>query len=121
MITEDDLIGTWFIVENVLKEQSDDKQKEIDAINSKYSVTYNENRTYDEKNNGIIIGRLNNFGGKWNIEGDLLRMSIRGFSFKRTYKIIEISIDKTKITLSPCDTMYCNIYSNIDHMVIQKN
>lgn len=120
MITREDLIGEWTIIKNVLKENTDDKQKEIDTINSKYSVIYNESGTYEEKNNGIIIGRLNNFGGKWNIDVDLLRMSIRGFSFKRTYRIINFSKDKNQITLSPVDTMYCSIYSNIDYMVLQR-
>jgi len=119
-IVEKDLIGTWRIVNNKLKNKTNEAQNEIDIINSKYQVTYNEDGTYKEINNGIIIGRVGNFKGKWNIEGEVLRMSFKNFAFKRTYRIHDVSRDKTQITLCPCDTLYCSIYTNIEHMIIEK-
>jgi len=121
MITEQDLIGTWRIIRNVVKDNTGERQAEIDKINAKYEVTYKPNGTYSEVNNGIIVGRFSNFNGAYSIdEGDMLRMSVKSFAFKRSYKLISISDDKSEISLSPCDSLYCGIYSNIDYIVIKK-
>jgi len=120
MITDKDLIGTWKISETHLKNKSVDAQNLIDYINSKYSIIYKENNTYLESNNGIVIGRMSNFSGDYSIEGDKLLMSIKSFAFKRTYIIEANNIDKYEIKFYPCDTLYCNIYSNIDYLLLKK-
>lgn len=120
MLKEEDLVGTWRIIKTNIKDSSGDKQSEVDNINSKYEVTYNANGSYEEINNGIVAKRFSNFYGNYTIDGDNLRMSVKSFSFKRSYKIIYVSRDKSQIILSPCDTLYCSIYSNIEDIVIKK-
>lgn len=121
MITQEDLVGSWKVLETHLKSKSDDAQKEIDAINSKYSVTYKDNGKYSESNNGIVMGRMTNFSGVYVIEGNILNMSIKSIAFNRKYIIESVKSDNTEIKFSPCDTMYCSIYSNIDYLILKKS
>ncbi len=121
MITEEDLIGTWKIVENYLKETDETKQKQIEGINLKYELTYRKGNKYSEKNNGIVLGKMANFGGNFKIKDEnILVLSIRSFAFIRKYRLEADNQSKTRIKYYPLDDIYCDIYGNIDYMILEK-
>jgi len=121
MITDKDLIGTWKIIKTVLKKGGEQEQKEIDSINSIYSIEYKTNNKYSESNNGIVVGRLSNFSGRYTIESNILNMSIKSIAFNRKYIVESAKKDNSEIKFSPLDTMYCSIYSNIDYLILKKS
>jgi hypothetical protein len=120
MITKEDLIGEWTIIKNVLKDPSDGKQEQIDKINKAYVLEFKENGTYREKNNGILFTRLSNFSGKFFLKGNDLKLTIKAFKHGRTYTILSFEKENSTMTVRPCDTLYCGIYTNIDYLIMQK-
>ncbi len=118
MVTKEDLIGKWTIIENVLKDTSDGKQEEIDKINDKYTLEFKKDGTYKESNSGIILRRLANFTGKYILDDNELKLTFKTFKHGRTYKILSFDENKGIIKLRPCDSLFCKIYTNIDYLVI---
>lgn len=67
-----------------------------------------------------MYGRKTTLRGSYRIEDGDLILSIRTFAFIRHYKIGEYNKDKQQLKLSPMDSLYCNTYTNIDYMIIER-
>lgn len=120
MITKEDLIGEWVIIKNNLKDISDGKQEEMDKINSKYLLTFREDNSYSEVNNGILYARLSNFEGSYKVENNHIILHMRMFKLNRTYIVSSFNSEIKTMSITPCDTLYCSIYRNIDSIILQK-
>ena len=120
MLRKEDLIGTWEIARNILKDETDNKLEEMNKINSKYSITFNEDDTYRELNNGIMLLRMSNFHGSFRLEGDDIKLSMKVFKTERTYRVTDFNKELGVMELHPCDTLYCGIYTNIKSLILKK-
>ena len=120
MFNKEDLIGTWKIDKNELTNSEDGKQEEMDKINSKYTITFNEDDTYQELNNGIMLLRVSNFHGSFRLEGNDIKLSMKVFKTERTYRVTSFDKRNGVMKLHPCDTLYCGIYTNIKSLTLKK-
>lgn len=120
MITEKDLIGTWIITKNILKDESDNKLDEMNKINSKYSIEFKEDGNYQELNNGIMLLRMSNFHGSFRVEGNDIKLFMKLFKTERTYRVTYFNRKGGIMELCPCDTLYCSIYTNIKSLILKK-